>query len=91
MSNPPKAKSQLDHSSLGRSIQRKVARDDEHTPNWDLEMQREHEAKNPGPVNKNPKHERETILISDDEDAPEEDQVVGKLCVLDLWGRPHQR
>ena len=30
MSNPPKAKSQLDHSSLGRNIQWKVARDDDH-------------------------------------------------------------
>ena len=28
MSNPPKAKSQLDHSSLGRSVQWKVAIDD---------------------------------------------------------------
>ena len=85
MSSPPKAKSQLDHSSLGRSIQWKAARDDEHTPNWDLKMQREHEAKNPGPVTKNLKRERETIVISDDDDAPEEDQADGKLCALDLW------
>ena len=85
MSNPPKAKSQLDHSSLSQNIQRKVARDSEHTPEWDLKIQREHEAKNPGPGKKSLKRERETIIISDDEDAPEEDQAAGEPCALDLW------
>ena len=48
-------------------------------------MQREHEAKNPGPVMKYLKRGRETIVISDDEDAPGEDQADGTLCALDLW------
>ena len=30
-----------------------ITKDLKHTPDWDLKIQREHEAKNPGPVRKN--------------------------------------
>ena len=63
----------------------KVAKDDKRIPRWDLKIQREHEAKNPGPPRKDLKRERGVIVISDDDGAEDEEQATGEPCALDLW------
>ena len=63
------------HSSPSRSIKPKAAKhrelkkakDGKHTPDWDLKIQREHEAKNPGPPKKRQQKKKIRIVISDDE------------------------
>ena len=62
-----------------------MARDDKHTPKWDLKIQREHEAKNPGPPRKSLERERDIIVISDEDDEKGGGQVAGEPCTLDLW------
>ena len=49
-----------------------TAKDDRHTPEWDIKMQREFEAKNPGPSNRRLRKKTTCITISDDE--PEDQQ-----------------
>ena len=58
----------------------KVAKAERHTPKWDRKVQREFEAKNPGPPKKRSKREKVSITISDDE--PDED-----LNKLEMIGR----
>ena len=47
-----------------------VAKDSRHTPEWDKKIQREFEAKNPGPPHRRLRKKTACITISDDE--PEE-------------------
>ena len=62
----------------------KVAKDERHTPKWGRKVQREHEAKHPGPPKKSSKREKVCITISDDE--PDEDLgTMGDDWSLDLW------
>ena len=52
-----------------------ISKDDGHIPKWDIQIQREFEAKNPGPINRRLRKKTACITISDDEP---EDQL-GKM------------
>ena len=52
-----------------------ISKDDRHIPKWDIKIQREFEAKNPGPINRRLRKKTACITISDDEP---EDQL-GKM------------
>ena len=71
----------VNHSKL---LAQKVTKDERHTPKWDRKVQREFEAKNPGPPKKRPKREKACIIISDDE-TDEDLQQIGDDRSIDLW------
>ena len=59
----------------------KMAKDERHTPYWDRKIQREFEAKNPGPPKKRSLKKKVCVTISDDEP----DEELGKWEMIGRW------